>query len=298
MKPTAKIWTALALALVLWAVETWLLVDGSERWLSPQVAVVVSATTALMFAPLVFEEATGWFRATCWIGCALIAGFVFVSVLERSAKPVDTQIAGASARVDAERRINTNLDAAKARVAAAEREVQTENKKGGCGPRCQVWQQHAAAHQAHVDALTAELNDLAPVVAYPVAKRLASMMPFSEATIVNWLPMIQPIGFQLMIWCLISFWARGRSETVSDTVSKVSGGGGRGLGLVSENREIVAVKRALHSSGRALTNDELAASMGVAKSEASKRVAMAVAAGAVSKVRTGKHVAVSLSYAH
>lgn len=78
-----------------------------------------------------------------------------------------------------------------------------------------------------------------------------------------------------------------------------TGGGGKAVAepqirLVSSrvDHEVEALTKALQ--GRTLTNDELARAMQTTKGEASKRVAKAETLGLVSKVRTGKAVAISL----
>ena len=59
------------------------------------------------------------------------------------------------------------------------------------------------------------------------------------------------------------------------------------------DRELEELRRILRGRAR-LTNDEVAALMRVTKSEASKRVAKAVAAGFVTKHRVCREVAISL----
>jgi predicted transcriptional regulator len=78
--------------------------------------------------------------------------------------------------------------------------------------------------------------------------------------------------------------------TVSGTVSRASD-------LVvpadTTDAELEELRKLLRTKG-ALTNNEIAELMGVVKSEASKRVSKAVAAGMVSRRRIGREVAVTL----
>lgn len=295
MKYTFSGTVALVLACAAWLTETRLILNNSDLW-SAQAHVVIIATIALALCPLLLEHAAGFNAKAGWIATALIGFFVFVAVLDRSARPIDNQVAAMGAQVEVKDRLEADLAAAQARLADAESEMKAESKRGGCGAKCTVWRQVAEGHQANVDRLSEKLAHLAPAVAYSPAKRFAAVTGLPEETLVLFLPAIQPIGFQLLICFLMSFWHRswfGSVSTVSDEVSEVSGGGGKAN---HEDHEVIALKSALRG-GRKLTNDELAKYMQVGKGEASKRVAKAEALGLVSKVRTGKHVAISLAHA-
>ena len=80
--------------------------------------------------------------------------------------------------------------------------------------------------------------------------------------------------------------------TVSAPQNTVSASDYTTVPTVSD-RELEELRRILRGRAR-LTNDEVAALMRVTKSEASKRVAKAVAAGFVTKHRVGREVAISL----
>lgn len=295
MKFTLKGFVALLLALAAWGVETRLITASYDIW-SAQAHVVIIATIALAVVPLLLENAVGWNSHTGWLTTALIGAFVFVAVLDRAAKPIDGQVAAVATQVEVKQRLESDLAAAKARLADYSAEMQAEGKRGGCGTKCNVWRQLVDTHQANVDRLTDKLAALTPAVAYSPAKRFAAVTGLSEEALVMLIPAIQPVGFQLLICFLMSFWHRswfGSVSTVSAEVSEVSGGGGKAQ---HEDHEVIALKSALRG-GRKLTNDELAKHMNTTKGEASKRVAKAESLGLVSKVRTGKHVAISLAHA-
>lgn len=295
MKYTFSGSVALVLAGAAWLTETRLILNNSDLW-SAQAHVVIIATVALAICPLLLEHAVGFNAKAGWIATALIGFFVFVAVLDRAAKPIDGQVAAVAVQVETKDRLEADLVAAQARLADAEAEMKAESKRGGCGAKCTVWRQMAEGHQANVDRLSEKLAHLAPAVAYSPAKRFAAVTGLSEEALVMLIPAIQPIGFQLLICFLMSFWHRswfGSVSTVSEEVSEVSGGGGKAN---HEDHEVIALKSALRG-GRKLTNDELAKYMKVGKAESSKRVAKAEALGLVSKVRTGKHVAISLAHA-
>ena len=112
------------------------------------------------------------------------------------------------------------------------------------------------------------------------------------------------LGLDVAIWALIwlatSILIGHSSDTRKDTVSKVSGHKNTVSAMdymdvpnVSD-AELEELRRILRGRRSALTNDQVAALMSVTKSEASKRVAKAVAAGIVSKHRVGREVAIAL----
>lgn len=296
MKYTLSGSVALALAIAAWLTETRLILGSSTDMWAASAHVVIIATVALAICPLLLEHAIGFNAKAGWIATVLIGFFVFVAVLDRAAKPIDNQVAAVASQVEVKERLEADLAAAQARLADYSAEMQAEGKRGGCGTKCNVWRQLVDTHQANVDRLTDKLAALTPAVAYSPAKRFAAVTGLSEEALVMLIPAIQPVGFQLLICFLMSFWHRswfGSVSTVSEEVSEVSGGGGKAN---HEDHEVIALKSALRG-GRKLTNDELAKYMQVGKGEASKRVAKAEALGLVSKVRTGKHVAISLAHA-
>lgn len=305
MKPSTKTGVALVLTALLWAVETWLLVDAAGYTFTPQVAVIPTATAALAFLPLILKDASQGLRVAILIACLFLSGFIFSGVLERTGGQLDTKIATAQNVTEGRRLLEAELARERVRLEDAEDNMKAESRRKGCGPTCKTWQSAAAGIQVRIDSLVAELGSQgAAPVADPVSQRFADMTGnvLATETVRNWRPALQPLGFLIAIWALFGFGFRDSVSvsTISVAETESTGGGGKGFRVVQnvEDREIAAVKRALHSRGGAATNDELASLMGVAKSEASKRVARAVELGAVSKVRTGRHVAISLHHAH
>ena len=311
MQLSTKKWAALGLAIVLWTGETWMLVDAAGYTITPQVFIIPPATAALAFLPLILAEA-GVAVGTAVLAASLfLAAFVFQAVLERTATPLDTKIAVANGVTEGRRLLEAELGKVQARLADAEAEVKRESRKGGCKWTCQQWQATVRGHQARIDSLLSEIQTQAPPpVADPVSKRFADMTGnvVSEDTIRNWRPAFQPVGFLVAIWALFGFALRETGATVTKAPATVtgnsetpSGGGGRGIRLVSglkiEDRELKALKKALTGQD-ALTNDELADLMGVTKAEASRRATKAAEAGIVTRNRVGRHVAIRLAHAH
>lgn len=309
MNPITKRYVALALAACLWAVETWLLIDAAGYTLTPQVAVVPAATAALAALPLFFKDASLPLRAVIAVAVLFFAAHIFQAVVDRTGNALDTKVASAQVATEGRRLLESELARERARLADAEDNVKYESRRGGCKSTCETWRSTVAGIQSRIDRLNTELATPVPVVvADSVSNRISEMSFgfFSEHGIRNWRPVFQPIAFLLGIW---AFFGLAFRETVSTVpVSTVStpetGGGGksfrRGIRLVDgtyvPDHELQALNAAL-AGGRKLTNDELAEKMGVGKAESSKRVAKAQALGLVSKVRTGRHVAISL-HAH
>lgn len=304
MSSAAKTCTALVLAALLWAVETWLLVDAAGYTFSPQVAVIPAATAALAFLPLVIKDATFGLKAAILVSCVFLAGFIFSGVLERTGGQLDTKIAAAQSQSEGRKLLEGELARERARLVDAEKNMKEESRRGGCGPTCKTWSSAIVGIQARIDGLLSELATQSPaVVADPVSQRFADMTGgfLSVDTVRNWRPAFQPLGFLVAIWALFGFGLReGTVPKVSKPIETAeTGGGGRGLRVVpthQEDHEITALRMAL-SNGRKLTNDELAQAMGVQKAEASRRVSKAQKLGLVTRVRTGKHVAISM-HAH
>lgn len=100
------------------------------------------------------------------------------------------------------------------------------------------------------------------------------------------------LGLDVAIWALI--WL---ATALVSRPATVSANGFRATDLVipdgTTDAELEELRKLLQARG-ALTNNELAALMGVVKSEASKRVTKAVAAGMVSRRRIGREVAITL----
>lgn len=305
MNLTIKKIVALALALALWAVETWLLVDAAGYTFTPQVAVIPTATAALAFLPLVLKDASKGLGAAILVSCLFLAGFIFSGVLERTGGQLDTKIAAAQSKTEGRRLLEAELVRERARLVDAEDNMKAESKRGGCGNTCRTWQAAAVGIQARIDGLVAELSTQVPAVADPVSQRFADMTGgvFAVDTVRNWRPAFQPLGFLVAIWALFAFSFMNKETTVSEVSGSETetGGGGKALHLIQggriEDHELKALKAAF-ANGRKLTNDEAAALMGVSKSEASKRVSRAQELGFVRRERVGKHVAISMNHAH
>lgn len=302
---------ALALAIALCTAETRLLLQSLE-WTDPQFMVIVSATVSLAVAPLLFKEVRAWLRIACWVGCFTLAAFVFVSVLDRSAKSVDIASASSESLAQSRGRLETELVSARDSLKLAKTKVKEETENGGCGRMCLSWKALEKTYQFAVDGYLAKLDALTPVVANAGANRYAAITGYSIERVLLYWPVVQPLAFQVMIWVFMGVASGHWFSRVSATVSKApetvsepetgTGGGGKGLHLIQggkvTDREIEAVRNALldkDGNPRVLCNNDLASIMGVVKGEGSKRVDAAIAAGLVTRRRVGRHVAIQLN---
>lgn len=200
-----------------------------------------------------------------------------------------------------------DIEAARERLSNAERNADRE-RGSKCGQKCKGWEAAAADARNVIRVLESEVRALGapkPVDAKAdKAGELAAVFGFNRQKASALAALIEPflwtIFFEIGTIVSLGFAFRPAVSKVSKPVldSGNSGGGKaeRAQIRLVEDHEVVALKKALQGRG-ALTNDELADLMGVAKGEASKRVARAVELGIVSKRRTGRHVAISM-HAH
>ena len=205
---TPKQWLAIVLALSLWSVETWFLIDAAGWIMNPAVAAIPVATAALAFLPLALDEASGWFmRAAMLLAAVFLGAHVLGSVIERTGEALDTKIATASAKGEARKLLESELAASKRSLIDAQRQAKNACAKPWTDA-CHGMERREKAYQARVDQLTAELVD-APVAAPadPVATRLAAFTvgAVSPATASLWRPVLLPFGCLIGIWSLLAF---------------------------------------------------------------------------------------------
>ncbi len=216
---TPKQWLAIVLALALWTVETWFLVEAAGWVLTPAVVAIPVATAALAFLPLALEDARGWIMKGAMILAAVfLAGHVLGSVIERTGEALDTKIAKASATGEARKLLESELEASKRSLADAERQARKACAKPWTDA-CTGMERREKAYQARVDQLTAELVD-APVAAPadPVAVRLTAFTAgaVTPAQASLWRPVLLPFGCLIGIWSLLTFGFGGKRPTASN----------------------------------------------------------------------------------
>ena len=214
----------------------------------------------------------------------------------RQAELTDTQVLSAEVTNSAIVRKQVELAKARTRLdqanAAADKEMTGEK----CGRRCQDWKLRATEVQANIERLEADIKALGPqkpiaAKADKMAKVLA-LFGWPEGATKATVILIEPFAYSLFfeLGSILSFgygfrpspkWRSATKEPEPEPKKQSA-----------KSRPDHPVLRVLQSSNRPLTNDELAAAMGVSKGEASKR--RAEVASRLQETRSGRHVFTSL----
>ena len=164
--------------------------------------------------------------------------------------------------------------------------------RSGNGPSCKGKAQTVQALEARVEKLRGELRAAPAGDLGSETWAWASAGTDSAETIRKGSVLAFAVGLDVAIWALV--WM---ATALVSMPTKVFGTVSRASDLVvpadTTDAELEELRKLLRTRG-ALTNNEIAELMGVVKSEASKRVSKAVAAGMVSRRRIGREVAVTL----
>jgi hypothetical protein len=214
----------------------------------------------------------------------------------RQAELTDTKVLSAEATNSAI--AGKEVDLAKARIrldqatAAADKEMTGEQ----CGRRCKDWKLRATEVQANIGRLEADIKALGPqkpiaTKADKMAKVLA-LFGWPEGSAKAALMLIEPFAYSLFfeLGIILSFgyglrprpkWRPCPKEPEPEPKKQSA-----------KTRPDHPVLRVLQSSSRPLTNNELAAAMGVSKGEATKR--RAEVAAWLQETRSGRRVYTSL----
>ena len=292
---------AMGLGTALLALQTWLLTEHATHaaGLSPALLAAVPVVTVTLAAlPLLMEHCLrhrAWLKAV-WllILFALLVGYSLPTAIGRAGEARDAKIAEAATSTRPLELATAELTRTLARIDDAEREVKRECKSG-FGRKCEGWKRTLAERQASAKALRDDIAKLAPPkVGASDAPRIAALLGIAEATVNLYQPLFLPLAMELGVWILLwigfspSLAPRHACGAALSTAPRLPSGepaAARGM-VVDPVLEVLARAR------RPLSNDELAAAMGVTKGEASKRVA--ALAGRLRKERDGRRVAISL----
>ena len=252
-------------------------------------------------------------RSVSCVGFAVLfvcgSGLVVYNSVGRQAEQHDTvalERAAANSLIEDKTR---DIESARDRLAAAERNADRE-RGSKCKTKCKDWENAAADARNVIRVLESEIKALgAPRPLDSKASKageVAAAFGYERHRVEVLAALLEPffwtVFFELGTIVSLGF-AFHSVSTVSKPIqhSGNSGGGGkaeRTIRLVHEDHELVAVKKALQG-GRSLTNDEIAAAMGLrSKGEASKRVTKCENLGIVRRERIGKHVRITLCHAH
>lgn len=226
---------------------------------------------------------------------SLVLCVAFVALLAYSMPAVvgrtgEIKQAKAAAGVD-RATVEADLRATQTRLAWAADDLARECATG-VGPACRGKTQTVSALEARVEKLRGELRTAPSGDLGSETWAWASAGTVSAETIRKGSVLAFAVGLDVAVWALI--WLAtalvSQPATVSGTVSRASD---LTIPAGTTDAELEELRKLLRTKG-ALTNNEIAELMGVVKSEASKRVSKAVAAGMVSRRRIGREVAVTL----
>lgn len=230
-------------------------------------------------------------------GTALV---VYQSV-GRQAETTDTHKMSVEARNQLIADKKADLADAKDRQRHAHKMADQEMTGERCGARCKGWRTNAADIGNTIASLEREITELGPQkpVEAKSAKmaEVAAMFGFDRAKSQAALMLIEPflwtLFFEIGSIVSLGFAFRHSVSTVSAPQDTVSASDYTTVPTVSD-RELEELRRLLRSAHAPLSNNDIKDALSISKSEASKRTQKAVDAGIASKVRVGRHVAISL----
>lgn len=233
------------------------------------------------------------FSALFLAGTALT---VYTSV-GRQSELTDSRVLSAQATNSAIAEKHTDLEKARLRLSQANAMADKEMTGETCGRRCKDWKLRATEVSANIERIEADVKALGPqrpvaAKAEKMAKVLA-LFGWPEAQAKAALMLVEPFAYSLFfeLGSIICFGhgfrprskpfpARKEPEPEPERVPR---------NTIDRSHPVL---RVLHSAGRPLSNDELAARMGVSKGEASKR--RAEVAGMLQETRSGRYVQIGL----
>lgn len=305
---SAARWVARAITAAMWVIGSAYLIKSELSSATPDV-VVIAATPVLWLVVITLPILVGPALASRqYIAAVLLAvaalfgsAYTLSGTLSRQSEARDARVA--QARVEADTR--ADFEAAKAEAQAmldrARSDLATECRSGA-GTRCKGVKATIAVYEAAVaghDAKLATLKIESPAAGESrVAAALSVVFGGAAIDYADGVALFLPalLGITLEIGALAAamfgFHSVPDVATVSAPSDTVSASDYTTVPSVSD-RELEELRRILRGRSQ-LTNDEVAALMRVTKSEASKRVAKAVAAGFVTKHRVGREVAISM----
>jgi len=226
-------------------------------------------------------------------GLALALSVAFVALLAYSLPAVvgrTGEIKAAAAAVSVDRTaIESDMKSTITRLEWARGDWVSECRTGS-GPSCKGKAQTVQALEARVSKLRGELVAAPPGDLGSETWAWASAGTVSAETIRRGSVLAFALGLDVAIWSLV-WLATQLFSTVSRPVSRAS------TLILPEGvtqQDLEDLRKLLTSSGRPLTNGEVARMLKVSKGEASKRVSAAVSAALCQRRRIGREVAITL----
>lgn len=187
--------------------QTWLMLEHSSGMSPAQLASVPLATVSLALLPVLGEVALKNKQRGMAAGLAalfvLLLGYSLPSAITRSAEGRDKAMAEASAFDSRKAQLEGTLATARKAVDDVKAEVKRECKSGN-GSKCKGWREDQQSAEKRVEQVEGQLLALgaAPVVNSD-AKRLATILHVSEATVALYQPLALPLANEMAVWLLI-----------------------------------------------------------------------------------------------
>lgn len=290
MKTLAAL-AALASAAALLSLQVVGALEATEGASTYTRASMIVAMTTVAVLPVFIHIAWSFrLRALALALCVAFVALLAYSLPAVVGRTGEVKHAKAAASVD-RATVEADLRATQTRLTWAADDLARECATGA-GPACRGKTQTVSALEARVEKLRGELRSAPAGDLGSETWAWASAGTVSADTIRKGSVLAFAVGLDVAVWALI--WLAtalvSRPGTVSATVSRASD---LTIPAGTTDAELEELRKLLRTKG-ALTNNEIAALMGVVKSEASKRVSKAVAAGMVSRRRIGREVAVTL----
>ncbi len=241
--------------------------------------------------------------ATFMLGLAVFgSGIIVTETMGRRAETRDAKVAQAAKTVDQYADVAANYQRASKLVAEAEGWVASECRSGA-GAKCKGNQFVLAQRTAYARELKGQLEQAAapaPVdskadkIAYWAAL-LGASKAVAKEVFQNLDPFTLSLFLELGAVAFFGFGVRTRKVSVDSVPSVSTVSEPKALSFESEkgdrpDQEIEDIKKALNGLGHSVTNDQLAAILGISKSEASKRWRRCAEAGVLEAQRAGRYV--------
>lgn len=249
---------------------------------------MVAAMVTLAVLPVFVEVARR--HGAYWIGLALMVSFLAFLAYSLPAtvgRTGETKAAAAAVSVD-KGLIERDLKSTMTRLEWARGDYAKECATGA-GAACRGKAQTVSALEARFEKLRGELKTSPAGDLGSETWAWASMGTVSAETIRRGSVLAFALGLDVAIWALV--WLATSLLSRPATVSTVSRASELVLPKDVTDAELDELRKLLTRSGP-LTNNDVARMLGVVKSEASKRVSKAVAAGMVSRRRIGREVSI------
>ncbi len=234
---------------------------------------------------------------------ALALGVAFVALLAYSLPAVVGRTGEikhvAAANSDALQRIRADYDLTARRLEYARGDWQAECRTGA-GGQCRGKAQTVQALEARVEKLSGELKTAPAGDLGSETWAWASAGMVSAETIRKGSVIAFAVGLDVVIWALVGLATSllAKPNSVSTKPNSVSENSFRASTLILPEgvtqQDLEDLRKLLTSSGRPLTNGEVARMLKVSKGEASKRVSAAVSAALCQRRRIGREVAITL----